>query len=62
MAVITDVHTTPAECERLAAMGLCCGALIRIVKPGRSCALQVDQTRLVLRGEHTKAIRVTRID
>jgi Fe2+ transport system protein FeoA len=57
-AVVENLLGCPENCERLAAMGFCAGALIRMVCPGSPCAVQVGQCRLTLRGSHLDAIQV----
>jgi Fe2+ transport system protein FeoA len=58
-AVIEHVCASADECSRLAAMGFCCGALVHMLAPGSPCAVQVGETRVMLRGSHTDAIKVT---
>lgn len=58
-AVVEHVCASAEECSRLAAMGFCCGALIRMLAPGSPCAVQVGETRVMLRGCHTESIKVS---
>lgn len=57
-AVVEELCGSPEDCARLAAMGFCCGALVEVVAPGSPCAVKVGESRIVLRGSHTKAIQV----
>lgn len=59
-AVVEDVCCgNPDDNHRLASMGFRCGALVCMVAAGCPCAVQVGETRIMLRGSHTEAIRVS---
>lgn len=58
VGVVEHVCGSSDDCARLASMGLCCGALIQMLVPGAPCAVQVGETRLMLRGDHCDAIKV----
>lgn len=62
MAVVEEVCGCSQDCQRLAAMGLCCGALVRMLSPGNPCAIQVGDARVVIRGDHSEAVRVSPLD
>lgn len=57
--VIEELCGAHCLCERLAAMGLCVGATVRMLSaPGSACAVQVGTSRVVLRGHPLEAVRV----
>jgi Fe2+ transport system protein FeoA len=58
VAVVEELRGCPKSCERLAAMGFCAGALVRMLCPGSPCAVQVGECRLTLRGAHLENIQV----
>ena len=43
-------------------MGFACGALIRMITDGSPCAVQVGESRVMLRGSHTETVRVSPLD
>jgi len=59
MAVIEEVDSHTAEPSHLAAMGLTVGSVIQVLMPGTPCAVVVGETRLMLRCEQCRAIRVS---
>jgi len=58
-AIVEELCGSTEICERLGALGFCTGALVRVLQPGKPCAVQVGDARVVLRGEHLEAIRVS---
>lgn len=58
VAIVEEIAGEPEMACRLASMGLCPGALVRMVMPGCPCAVQVGESRLMLRGEDLCAIRI----
>lgn len=59
-AVIADLCGAECLCERLAAMGFAVGTTVRMITaPGDSCAVQVGESRVVLRGHPLEAVRVS---
>ncbi|MEQ8821685.1 MAG: FeoA family protein [Sumerlaeia bacterium] len=60
-AIVEDICSECVDGCRLAAMGLAPGAMIRMLMPGRTCAVQVGQCRLMLRSKDATGIRVSRL-
>jgi Fe2+ transport system protein FeoA len=58
VAIIGCLEGEPEVCQRLESMGLCCGAMVRMVVPGCPCAVQVGECRLMLRHEMLRSVRV----
>ena len=58
-AVVEEVAPHSCECARLGALGFRPGAVVKVLTPGNSCAVQLGDSRLVLRGEMTSAIQVS---
>jgi Fe2+ transport system protein FeoA len=59
-AIVEDVCGPSCVCERLSALGFTAGAMVRMITGGRrSAAVQVGETRVVLRGEPLEAIQVS---
>lgn len=58
LAVVEELCGCDDECQQLASMGFCAGALIRMITDGSPCAVQVGESRVMLRGSHTDAVRV----
>lgn len=61
-AKIEAIDGSPALCERLCAMGLYVGGLVKVVQAGSPCAVEVCGTKLMLRGEPLEAIRVVQVE
>lgn len=62
MAVIEAIEGAPDVCQCLSVLGLTSGTCIRVLMGGAPCAVEVGASRLVLRGEHARAVRVTPLD
>ena len=58
-AVIEEVQGKAEELNRLHSMGFCAGTLVRMLCPGRCCAVQVGDCRVVLRGKELSNILVS---
>lgn len=58
-AIIEEVVGTPQEVSKLSALGFVAGAIVRMLTPGCACALQLGDTRLVLRCEQSRSIQVS---
>jgi len=58
-AIIEDVAAGSDDDCRLAEMGLCCGNVVRMLRPGSPCAVQIDGARIMLRGDHLRGILVS---
>lgn len=48
-AVVEEFEACCEEGRRLQTIGICPGALVTMLKPGRCCALQVGEARLMIR-------------
>ena len=59
LGIVEEIDECCGEFCQLAALGLCRGALVRMMSPGKTCAVQVGESRLMLRGDQISAIRVT---
>lgn len=62
MAVVEALEGRPEVCQCLSVLGLTAGTCIRVLMGGAPCAVEVGDGRLVLRGEHARAVRVTPLD
>ena len=62
MAVIEAVEGRAEVCQCLSVLGLTTGTCIRVLMGGAPCAVEVGDSRVVLRGEHARAVRVTPLD
>lgn len=60
-AVIEEIAGSTQEVARLTAMGFIAGAVVRMLCPGCACALQLGDSRMVMRGDSLGAIRVSPI-
>lgn len=59
MAVVEEVDCQGTEGAHLASMGLSVGCVLQVLMPGTPCAVAVGETRLMLRCEQCRAIRVS---
>jgi ferrous iron transport protein A len=57
-ADVAEVHGEPAWVGRMAELGLRAGSRVQVLQPGSPCLLQVNGTRLCLRGEQAMQILV----
>jgi Fe2+ transport system protein FeoA len=57
-ADIHEVHGDPHWVGRMAELGVRSGSRLRVLQPGSPCLLQIDGSRLSLRGEHSMQILV----
>ncbi|MBL8795945.1 MAG: ferrous iron transport protein A [Planctomycetia bacterium] len=57
-ADVAEVHGEPAWIGRMAELGLRPGSRVQVLQPGSPCMLQVNGTRLCLRGEQAMQILV----
>ena len=58
-AVVEEISGDSGEIEKLCTMGLCVGSLVRVLCAGRCCAVQVGETRMMLRCDQLKNILVS---
>jgi Fe2+ transport system protein FeoA len=59
MALIEEINGDNAEVEKLCAMGFRVGAMVKKLCAGRCCAVQVEETRVVLRCDQLSQILVS---
>lgn len=57
-ADVAEVHGEPAWIGRMAELGLRVGGRLQVLQAGSPCLLQINGTRLCLRGEQTMRILV----
>lgn len=57
-ATVEDVHGEPGWVSRLAEMGLRVGCVVRMLRAGSPCMLQVGEGRLCLRCDQTACVLV----
>lgn len=62
VAVVEAVEGCPEVCQRLSVLGVTAGTCLRVLMGGAPCAVEVGDSRLVLRGEHARAVLVTPLD
>jgi Fe2+ transport system protein FeoA len=58
-AVVEEIDSHGPEGAHLASMGLTVGCVLHMLMPGAPCAVAVGETRLMLRCEQCRAIRVS---
>ncbi len=58
-AVIEDLCGENCACQQLASLGFFAGALVRMIQPGCPCLVQVQDARVMLRGENTEMVHVS---
>jgi len=57
--VVEHVDGSPEFVCRMAELGLCPGRMLEVLEPGSPCCLAVGESRIVLRGEQSAAVRVS---
>ena len=50
-AIVLHVEGQPADVQRLAEMGVCCGRPLEVIRGGSHCIVQLDGSRLCLRND-----------